>query len=515
MAGQRINIMEVRTLISLKQKGWSNRKIADYVKVNRKTVDSYMARFKSLELTCEALLQLEDAELAELFTEDSQTEKERYETLAGHFSHFEKELLKPGCTLGALHQEYLLQHPDGYRYTQFCWHIRQWNKRTTPGGKLLHKAGDKLYIDFCGNKLSYTDKATGELIDVEVFIAVLPCSQYTFVKAAPSQKREDLISCLSACLQWAGGVPQAIVSDNLKSAVSKAHKYAPLINKTLADFALFYGCAVDPARPYHPQDKALVERSVELVYQRIYYPLSRHTFFSLEELNAEIARLLVVYNDYLFAHGGTTRRQQFIDTEKEWLQPLPQGRYHLRQYKRAKVQKTSYIYLSADRNYYSVPYRYQGLHVEVQYNQQAVEIFYNHTRIASHRRCFTPGQYTTVDDHMPSTHQVYNSGWSPQFFETRALQVGTHTQAYLQRLLSQYSYPEIAYKQCQGILALGKDYTPERLERACHRALDYHKAGYHTIERILKAGLDQVEELPVELPRIPVHTNIRGAAEYR
>lgn len=183
MAGQRINIMEVRTLISLKHKGWSNRKIADYIKVNRKTVDSYMARFKTLELTCEALLQLSDTELADLFTEDSQTEKERYEALASNFSHYERELLKPSCTLGALHQEYLLKHPDGYRYSQFCWHIRQWNKRTTPGGKLLHKARDKLYIDFCGSKLTYTDKFTGELIEAEVFIAVLPCSQYTFVKA--------------------------------------------------------------------------------------------------------------------------------------------------------------------------------------------------------------------------------------------------------------------------------------------------------------------------------------------
>lgn len=514
MAGQRINVMEIRTLISLKQKGWSNRKIADYIKVNRKTVDSYMTRFKALDLSWEALLQLEDAELADLFTEDSQTEKERYETLAGYFSYFEKELLKPGCTLGALHNEYLFKHPDGYRYTQFCWHIRQWNKRTTPGGKLLHKAGDKLYVDFCGDRLSYVDKTTGELIAVEVFVAVLPCSQYTFIKAVSSQKREDLISCLSSCLQWLGGVPQAIVSDNLKSAVSKAHKYAPLINKTLADFALFYGCAVDPARPYHPQDKALVERAVELVYQRIYYPLSRHTFFSLDELNVEISNMLVAYNDYLFAHGGTTRRQQFIDTENEWLQPLPQGRYHLRQYRRAKVQKTSYIYLSENRNYYSVPYRYQGHHVEVQYNHVSVEIFYNHTRIASHRRCFTPGHYTTVSEHMPSTHQVYN-GWSPQFFEDKAALAGNNTLLYIQRLLGQYSYPEIAYKQCQGILALGKDYTIQRLEQACHRALEYHKAGYHTIERILKAGLDQLEEPLAALPTIPEHVNIRGAAAYR
>lgn len=141
-----------------------------------KTVDSYMARFKTLDLSWEALLQLEDAELVDLFTEDSQTEKERYEALAGYFSFFEKELLKPGCTLAAFHQEYLLRHPEGYRDTQFCWHIRQWNKKSTPGGKLLHKAGDNLYIDFCGDKLSYVDKTTGEQIAVEVFVAALPAA---------------------------------------------------------------------------------------------------------------------------------------------------------------------------------------------------------------------------------------------------------------------------------------------------------------------------------------------------
>lgn len=514
MAGQRITIMEIRTLITLKQKGWSNRKIAAHIKVNRKTVDSYISRFKALELSCEELLQLEDVELSDLFTEDSQTEKERYETLAGYFNYFEKELLKPGCTLAVLHQEYQLKHPDGYRYTQFCWHIRQWKRRTEPSGKLIHKAGEKLFVDFCGDKLTYIDKATGELVEVEVFIAVLPCSQYTFVMAVPSQKREYLIKCLICCLQWLGGITLAIVSDNLKSAVSKAHKYAPLINKTLADFALFYGCAVDPARPYHPQDKALVERSVSLVYQRIYYPLSRHSFFSIDDLNQHIAQMVEQYNDYLFAHGATTRRQQFIDTEKQWLQPLPQGRYHLRQYKRAKVQKTCHVFLSEDHNYYSVPYRYQGLHVEVQYNQDYVEIFYNHTRIASHKRSFKRGHYTTVADHMPSTHQAYNS-WSPQFFEDKAALVGPHTLAYIQKLLLQYNYPETAYKQCQGILSLGRDHSPQRLEKACQRALNYHKAGYHTIEKILKAGLDKMEELPFDEPNIPDHENIRGATEYK
>ena len=123
---------------------------------------------------------------------------------------------------------------------------------------LIHKAGEKLFIDFCGKKPWYVDKTTGEQIEVEVFIAVLPCSQYTFITAAASQKREEADQLYGIVFKVAG-VPQAIVSDNLKSAVSKGSKYAPVINKTFSGFARHYGCAVDPARPHHPQDKALVE----------------------------------------------------------------------------------------------------------------------------------------------------------------------------------------------------------------------------------------------------------------
>jgi hypothetical protein len=167
-------------LISLKAKGLSNRKIADLLRINRKTVDSYISRFSFLELSNEELLGLEEADLRELFTEDSQTEKVRYETLSGYFSYFEKELCKPGCTLQALWKEYITSHQDGYKYTQFTWHYRRWRKLNNYSGKLEHKAAEKLFVDFCGDKLSYVEKATGEQIEVEVFIAVLPCSQYTF-----------------------------------------------------------------------------------------------------------------------------------------------------------------------------------------------------------------------------------------------------------------------------------------------------------------------------------------------
>jgi transposase len=246
MAGQRIDIMDLRSLILFKQKGLSNRKVAELMGINRKTVDSYVVRFRELSLGYAELLSLENSDLEDVFSKNGQTEKERYEQLSGMFSFIQKELSKPGCTLQVLWKGYIKKHPDGYKYSQFTWHYRQWSKRHNVSGKLEHPAGEKLFVDFCGKKLHYVERSTGEQIAVEVFVAVLPCSQYTYVRAVPSQKREDFISCLAHCLGWLGGVPYAIVPDNLKSAVSKGSKYAPVLNKTFADFGLFYGCSLDP-----------------------------------------------------------------------------------------------------------------------------------------------------------------------------------------------------------------------------------------------------------------------------
>src|SRR5699024_3261047 len=154
-------------------------------------------------------------------------------------------------------------------------------------------------------------------------------------------------------------------------------------------------------------------------------------------------------------------------------------------YKRAKVQKISHIYLGADKNYYSVPHRYVGRHVEVQYAADVVEIFYGGERIATHPRSRVAGTYTTTRTHMPSTHQVYND-WNPGWFAKRAARIGPYVESYIRRLIAQYAYPEIGYKQAQGILALAKTYPPERVEAACRRAAPGHRAGYRIIAGILK-----------------------------
>lgn len=513
MAGQRIDIMELRQLIQLKQKGLSNRKVAEALGISRNTVNAYVKAFTHHGLGYEELSTLSEKDIGDLFPQADYKDTR----LTEYFPYFKKELSKPGCTLQGLWQEYHGKHPDGYRYTQFVSYFNAWMGKVKASGILQHKAGEKLFVDFAGKKLSYINRDTGELRQAEVFVAILPCSQYTFVQAVDSQKREDLISCLNRCLQWLGGVPKAIVSDNLKTAVSKGHKYAPVINKTLKDFALHYGCVVDPTRPYHPQDKALVENAVNLAYQRVYYPLSKHIFFSLKELNKAISEQLGRQNNYCFQNSRTTRRQRFLELEKSYLDPLPSVPYQLRYYRRAKVQKISHIFLGEDKNYYSVPHRYIGQQVEVQYNQDLVEIFFNRERIASHPRSYRNGHYSTIKEHLPSSHQAYND-WTPEYFEKRAQKIGENTRLYISRLIQQYRYPELGYKQAQGILAFARMYPPDRLENACKRGLEHHSASYRTIENILKNNLDQVDIQDVfQSPRtsIPAHPNVRGANNYK
>lgn len=514
MAGQRINIMDLKQLIQLKARGCSNRHIARQLGVSRNTVNAYVQAFAGHSLGYSELEGLSEPKLAELFPQADYKDRSRYEQLAAYFPECTTELRKTGCTLQVLWQRYLEHHPDGYRYTQFVHHFNQWKDRTKASGILRHKAGEKLFIDFTGKTLSWVDRDTGQINPAQVFVAILPCSQYTYVQATASQKREELAGAITGCKRWMGGVTKAIVADNMKAVVAKGHKYAPHINKTLKDLALHYGCVIDPTRPYHPQDKALVEGAVALVYQRIFYPLSGQTFFSLAELNQAIRALLGPYNDYHFQNRATTRRQQFLQIEQAALNALPSSRYQLRHYKRAKVQKISHIYLGADKNYYSVPHRYVGCHVEVQYTDQVVEVFYNSERIAHHKRSHSAGTYTTIGTHMPSAHQVYND-WNPEWFARRAGVIGTHCREYIRRLIGQYDYPEVGYKQAQGILALAKQYSPERVEAACQRARQGHRAGYRTISNILANNLDltQPDQWPVE-NHIPDHPNIRGAGYY-
>ena len=200
--------------------------------------------------------------------------------------------------------------------------------------------------------------------------------------------------------------------------------------------------------------------------------------------------------------------------KRQYLQLLPAERYEIKEYRTAKVHKTGYIYLNEDKHYYSVPFRYIGKQTEVHYTTAMVEVYYKKERIASHKRDYRLGKYSTIKDHLSSTHRAY-SEWSLSYFQTRAERIGEQTKQYVTELIEDKPYPEVAYKQALGILSLRKNYGNERLENACLRGGHHDHRGYHIIENILKKGLDK---LPIEVDEkgqihIPLHKNVRG--EYK
>lgn len=511
-----LDLMDLKQILTLHLDGLSNRKISDILSIHRNTINSYVQLFNASKHSKEELLALENCELLKLFPSHTTIKNLRYNELMLYFASMNQQRDYPGFTFLFHYKEYQNQSKEPYSYTQFMEHYHRKYPKEKGSMKLEHEPGHEIYIDFAGKKLQIVNRETGEITPVEVFVTILPKSQYTYVEACLSQKREDLIHCMANALFYYGGVPKAIVSDNLKSAVTRASKYEPEINRSFKDFARHYNCVINPTRGYSPQDKALVENAVNLVYQRIYYPLRHMTFFSLEDLNREIRRLLDSYNDLLLQHRQASRRELFQSIERECLKPLPETSYELKDYRRAKVQKIGYVFFSPDKNYYSVPYRYIGKQTQIQYTKSTVEVFYNHERIASHKRNPSPGAYTTNEDHLCSTHKAYYQ-WSPHYFKEKASKHGEHVLALIDGLFNESIYPETVYKRAMGIIQLHRDYSSERLNNACNIALNAETYSYKRIKNILKNNLDKYTEILEEEAQthIPYHSNIRGASAYK
>ena len=228
--------------------------------VSRNSVKSYIRQFIAMDKTVEELLSMKDGDLERLFTSRLTREPNmRYKELSYHFPEIDKALKRKGTTLFGLWQDYIKAHPDGYKHTQFNKYYRQWSARTNATMHIEHKAGDKMYVDYAGEKLQIVDKGTGEIRKVEVFVAILGASQLTYVEATMTQRKEDFIGACEGALNYFGGAPQAIVPDNLKSAVSKSNKYEPTLNESFRDFVEHYKMTALPAGPYKPRHKALVE----------------------------------------------------------------------------------------------------------------------------------------------------------------------------------------------------------------------------------------------------------------
>ncbi len=505
MAQKRLPVRKIREVLRLKTADVSDRKIAAAIGCSRSTVQLCLKRAAQAGIGWPLPDELDDAALEARLYPKAPALNARP---APDFAALHRELSRPGVTRMLLWQEYKACHPEGWQYSVFCDRYRRWLATQDPVLRLEHAPGEKLFVDYAGQTVPIIDRYTGEERAAQIFVAVLGHSNYTYAEASWSQKLPDWLESQARALEFIGGVPQAIVPDNLKSAVSRAHRYEPELNPSYQDFAEHYGVAILPTRVRKPRDKAKVEGGVLIVERWILARLRHRRFFSLGELNEAIAELLEELNRKPFQKLEGCRRSRFIERDQPLLSPLPVRPYRFAEWKKARVHPDYHI--EVQRAYYSVPYRLIGQQVDVRLSSHSVEIFHRNKPVASHARAKDRGRRATTEDHRPPQHAAVIRQ-SMQRVLKQAEAVGPATAEVLRRQAAHRKHPEETLRSAQGILRLSRDFTPERLEAACIRALEIRSYSYRTVRTLLSTPT------PAPTPSTPdvTHDNLRGAKYYQ
>jgi len=510
MAQNPLSMEVIKQVLRLKQDGISIRETARRLGISRNSVKKYLALLGDEPADDEALA-------GQVYNNDSLAhDEQRMAELHAHFSRHSEELSRTGVTRQLLWQEYLHQHADGYSYSRYCYHLQQYHKSRDLSMHLEYSPGDMIMVDFAGKKQYFTDPDTGELIACDVFIAVLPYSGLIFCKAVPSQRTADFASCINDMLLFYGGVPATILCDNLKTAVTRPSRYEPVFTELCELLSTHYSTTFSATRPYSPRDKAMVEKSVNIVYNHIYGPLRNQVFTSLADLNKAIWRQLQLLNDKPYKKTPYSRQYYFKTQEQSLLRQLPSAPFMLRHTVQLTVQRNYHVQLSEDRRYYSVPYQYAGQKVKVYYDSRTVEVYLNGERIALHNRTLHNKAYTTLGEHMPPHHHRMQQirGFNKDDLLRMAARTGQSTRQAAALMLQNSIYIEQNYKACYGMLLLAKKYSDQRLEAACSRVLQGTRVNYTLIKNILERNLDQI--IPEQIPLlIPDHENIRGKDAYQ
>jgi len=513
MATGRLPMRKIREILRYK---WllkrTHRETARSLKISAGVVGSVLARARPLNLSWADVRRLDDDALEELLYGAKAMAGSQRPLPDPSWIH--TELRRKGVTLELLHLEYLQEHPDGYRYTAFCDHYRRWSKQRDLSMRQIHKAGEKTFVDYSGMKPTLVDRHTGEIREVELFVAVLGASSFTYAEATLSQKLHDFIASHTRAIEYFGGVTAVTVPDQLKSAVNTPCRYEPVLNRTYRDWGKHVGTAIIPARPRKPKDKAKVEVAVQVAERWILARLRNETFFSLAHLNERIAELLEELNDRpMRDYGNASRRQLFERLDRPELQPLPATRFVYCEWQDVKVNIDYHV--QVDGHYYSVPYTLGRVELEARLTATTVEIYNKSDRVASHVRSRQPHRHTTNPEHMPKSHRAHLE-WSPSRLIAWGAKIGPSTQALVEAILASRPHPEQGYRSCLGLLRLSKRYDEDRLEVACKRAHAAGAVSYRHVAAILKNNLDRLaeEEEATSENTVVDHDNIRGADYY-
>jgi len=493
--------------------GLSVRQVSQATGVGKTAVGEFVTRAKVIGITWPVPPEISDAELERrLFTPAGFQDQDGRTRTVPDWAKVHEELKRPGVTRLILWEEYRAEVPDGLGYARFCQVYKEWRKRLSPTMRQTHLAGDKLFVDWAGGKVPIINPVTGEVHEAHIFVAVLGASGYTYTEARWTETLADWIGAHVNTLDFLGGVMKAAVPDNLKAGITKPSRYEPGINRTYQELADHYGFVVLPARPKKPRDKAKVENGVGIVSRYLLGRLRNRRFFSLVELNDATRECVTAINAKIMKRLNKSRNELFASLDRPALKALPTERYSCAEWKRCTVAPDYHV--EVEQHYYSVPFRLLRETIDARYTDSTVELFHKGERVASHVRSRLLHKYTTLPEHMPSSHRRY-AEWTPARMLRWAADIGPATVALFEAIMRAKPHPEQGFRSCFGIISLKNIYQPERIEAAAKRGNDIGATTYGSIKSILEKGLDKAYAPSQATEARPIqHANIRGRGYY-
>ena len=513
MPNKRLAMRHTKEILRLKfEAKLSHRKIARSLNIGVGTVSLYGRRATEVGLSWPLSPDMSDNDLEQLLF-PAAVIRGRHGRVTPDCASIHQELKRKGVTRQLLWEEYKQAHGNaGYQLSQYCGYYRDWLTKQKRSMRHVHQAGEKLFVDYSGATMPVVNPDTGEIRSAEIFVATLGASNYTFAMASWSQRKADWIDAHVKAFEFFGGVPEIVVPDQLRSAVSKPCRYEPVINASYQHMASHYKTAIIPARPLKPKDKAKAENAVLIVQRWILARLRHQTFFTLADLNITIKILLDDLNQRPFKKLPGSRLSQFELLDKPALRALPDKPYEYIEFKLARINID--YHFEFDKHYYSVPHNLVKSQVEIQATRDGVAVFFKGKQVARHPRSQRQGGFTTDANHMPEAHKRHQA-WTPEKLISWAERIGTSTQELVMALLQKKRHPEQAYRACLGLLNLSKQYTPARLDAACQRALHINAPKLKNVKLILESNMDQ---LPLPLAQqknsTESHHNVRGSDYY-
>ncbi len=512
MPAERVSMKKIRDVLRLTfELGMSRRKVSAATGIGRTAVTNYVERAGAAGLGWPLPEVLDDEALGHLLF-PAAAASQPLPGLEPDWAVIHAEMKKRGVTMMLLWQEYRAEHPKGYAYSWFCERYREWKKSVSPTMRQTHAAGDKLFVDWAGDTIAVFDATTGVEHRAHIFVAALGASNFTFAEARWTETLPDWIGAHVNAFAAIGGVPKALVPDNLKAGVTKPSRYEPGINRTYQDLADHYDCVVLPTRIIKPRDKAKVEVTVQIVERFVLAKLRNQRFFSLAELNVAIRECVATINAKVMRRFGQSRNGLLEQIDRPALRALPATAYSYAEWKRARVAPDYHIEIGG--HYYSVPSKLIREVVDARITAATVEIFHKGQRIACHVASAVKHRHTTLTEHMPSAHRRY-AAWTPAKMMDEAAVVGPATVALFEAIMKAKPHPEQGFRSCLGIIGLGKSYGLARLEAASRRGNSIGAVSYGSIASILKHGLDKGFASEPAPDTAPIrHGNIRGSGYF-